>query len=136
MSEEKVPYHAHSSHPSHEHQELHVAASVAATQAAVQAVTDASNQPAPAPIKGLSIGRIVHFVLPDGPGKGEHRPAIIVNIWDKASGKVNLQVFMDGSNDVPTYYRDDYAPDTKWETSVHHSDTHEPRTWHFPELVP
>lgn len=46
-----------------------------------------------------SIGRIVHFILPTG----EHRPAIIVKVWDRApheSTPVNLQVFTDGENEA------------------------------------
>jgi hypothetical protein len=72
-----------------------------------------------------SIGRIVHFVLPSG----EHRPAIIVRIWDfvpTASSSVQLQVFTDGSNDGLNY--------VEWRTSVHQdAETKAPGTWHEPE---
>jgi hypothetical protein len=45
---------------------------------------------------GLTEGRIVHFVMPDD----EHRPAIVVKVWNKETGYVNLQVFTDGKNDI------------------------------------
>lgn len=52
-------------------------------------------------MEGLTEGRIVHYVLPDGNHEGEHRPAIIVKVWNKTTGYVNLQVFVDGTNDYP-----------------------------------
>ena len=49
-----------------------------------------------------SIGRIVHYILDEGPHAGEHRPAIIVQIWGTTpSAAVNLQVFTDSENDFP-----------------------------------
>ena len=73
-----------------------------------------------------SIGRIVHYVLPDGTYPGEHRPAIIVRTWSPTT--VQLQVFVDGTNDY-----DDYAG-TIWATSVSQDEeTKAPRTWHWPE---
>jgi hypothetical protein len=74
-----------------------------------------------------SIGRVVHFVLPEGPHKGEHRPAIIVRVW--SDEMVNLQVFTDGQNDD--------ADDVEWVTSAHQDTSgQELRTWHWPEYVP
>ena len=77
-----------------------------------------------------SLGRMVHYVLPDGPNAGEHRPAVIVRVW--GSDAVNLQVFMDGGNDGAPYL----AAGLLWATSVKRSDTPTPRTWHWPEYVP
>ena len=78
-----------------------------------------------------SVGRIVHYVLPDGRSKGEHRPAIIVRIWDeypKPESMCQLQVFTDGNNDE--------LPNVLWATSVHQdAETKAPRTWHWPEFV-
>ena len=89
---------------------------------------------------GLAIGRIVHYVMPDG----KHRPAIVVNIWGE-SGMSNLQVITDGSNDLP------YTPEEKekfsnfgmdadavrhghiWKTSISFSEEPQPNTWHWPE---
>ncbi len=73
-------------------------------------------------------GQIVHYVLPDGPNAGAHRPAIITEVW--SGGYVNLQVFVDGTND----YRD-YSG-TVWATSIEYSEEAGLRTWHWPEFVP
>lgn len=79
-------------------------------------------------MKGLTEGRIVHYVIPDGPKGGEHRPAMIVRIWDAHTGYVNLQVFFDGTNDGHA------AQQPEWVTSVSYSkDTTQPRTWHWIE---
>jgi hypothetical protein len=78
-------------------------------------------------MEGLTEGRIVHFVLPDGNHAGEHRAAMIVKVWNATTGYVNLQVFIDGSNDYPQ------ATGPMWATSVEYSDVHEPRTWHWIE---
>ena len=84
-------------------------------------------------IEGLIEGRIVHFV--PGPNDGfsspeEHRPAVIVRVWDRTgdSGSVQLQVFTDGGNDGPGK-----ASGLFWAMSVMHSERPEPRTWHFIE---
>lgn len=74
-----------------------------------------------------AIGRIVHCVLPDG----QHRPAIIVRVWDQYRGldgvpMVNLQVFTDQTNDG-------FQGGTEWRTSVHFDASDEPGTWHWPE---
>lgn len=79
-------------------------------------------------IEGLTPGRIVHYVLDED----EHRPAIIVRVWDKVQGTSNLQVFVDGENDAK------YLPGLKigmtfHATSVLHSDKGEKGTWHFVE---
>lgn len=49
------------------------------------------------PLEGLTVGHIVHFVMPDG----QHRPAIITNVWDTNhyNGCSNLTVFTDWTND-------------------------------------
>lgn len=80
------------------------------------------------PLAGLTEGRMVHFVLPDGRSAGEHRPAVVVRVWNKATGYVNLQVLTDGSNDG-----DLYAAGVYWATSVTYSEGKEPRTWHWIE---
>ncbi|MEA2722608.1 MAG: hypothetical protein QOH59_379 [Gemmatimonadales bacterium] len=75
-----------------------------------------------------SIGRQVHYVLPDGPHAGEHRPATIVRVW--SGTMVNLQVLSDGSNDGQGYEHG-----LVWVTSVDYSDDPRPRSWHWPEFV-
>lgn len=93
-----------------------------------------------APQQVPSIGRIVHYILPSGPKKGEHRPALIVKVWESDAhpdghpdNLVQLQVFTDGANDGA-----EYAPGLHWATSVHRADAHlhEFGTYHFPEYVP
>jgi hypothetical protein len=83
---------------------------------------------------GLIEGRMVHFVMPSG----EHRPAVVVRVWhisDSPEGYSNLLVFVDGSNDVKRSEGDPNKEPvtTIWETSVHYSENHEPRTWHWIE---
>lgn len=84
-----------------------------------------------------SIGRTVHFVLPSG----EHRPAIIVRLFDQAPTEksyVQLQVFIDGSNDSAQIHESERLPNTTtvWRTSVAQDPTGKiPGTWHEPERV-
>jgi hypothetical protein len=72
-----------------------------------------------------SIGRIVHFVIPDG----QHRPAIVVRVWPDEYGPglpgYNLQVFTDDRNDG-------LAP-VLWRTSVKLVEGSQPGTCHWPE---
>ena len=89
---------------------------------------------------GLTEGRIVHYVMPNG----NHRPAIIVNAWKELSppcdGYANLQVFTDGTNDligVPDVFKDHLnaiASGTWWVTSICNDETDKERgTWHWIE---
>jgi hypothetical protein len=82
-----------------------------------------------------SVGRVVHYVLEDGPNTGQHRAAIIVRVWgDHPDAPVNLHVFLDGSNDVKPH---NDGPTALWRTSVQRDDTGQKlRTWHWPEFVP
>lgn len=77
-------------------------------------------------MEGLVKGRIVHYVMEDGPHAGDYRPAIIVRIWDHDTGCANLQVFTDGENDGPRY-----ASGLAWKTSREYSAGQEPGTWHW-----
>lgn len=79
-------------------------------------------------MEGLTEGRIVHYVLPDGPHQGEHRPAIVVKVWSKDVGTSNLQVFVDGENDG-------YPAGTNvvWKTSITYSENPVSGTWHWIE---
>jgi hypothetical protein len=74
-----------------------------------------------------SLGRIVHFVLPDGPHAGQSRAAIITSVHGPKL--VNLTVFLDQSGDMgqgkdfqitDRYWSRDYGPDGA------------PGTWHWP----
>ncbi len=82
---------------------------------------------------GLTEGRIVHYVMPDG----KHRPAIIVQVWqqaDMSTGYANLVVFVDGANDLH-YPSTPDKPDqvTLWKTSIYYSDEKKVNTWHWIE---
>lgn len=85
-------------------------------------------------VEGLTEGRIVHFV-PRARTAGEynsthnpesHMPAIVVRVWDKEIGSVNLQVFTDNSNDG-------FNENVVWRTCVVYSEEPKPYTWHFLE---
>lgn len=75
-----------------------------------------------------SVGRIVHYVLPEGAGRGHDRPAVIVRVWEEHPthrSAVNLMVFTDSMNDG--------LPEIYWQTSRYQDDGHEFGTWHEPE---
>jgi hypothetical protein len=79
----------------------------------------------------LSVGRIVHFVTENG----EHRPAIVVQVWNKESGCCNMQVFLDGTNDAKeNFSREQLDRGLAWVTSVMYSEEPKPRTWHWPKI--
>lgn len=77
-------------------------------------------------MEGLTEGRMVHVVLPDGPSAGQHRPAVIVKVWSQDAGTSNLQVFVDGSNDG-------FDENVVWMTSRVYSEEKLPGTWHWIE---
>jgi hypothetical protein len=75
-------------------------------------------------VDGLTEGRIVHFVMPDG----QHRAAIVVNAFQgqedakpPVDGMCNLMVFLD---------RMDHGFPFQFELSCPHSQDKEPGTWH------
>lgn len=84
---------------------------------------------------GLTEGRIVHFVMPNG----QHRPAIVVHVWNKTSGVSNLTVFSDWTNDthnLPNAFHnpDDIAHGMFWVTSANpDEETKKSGTWHWIE---
>ncbi|MGN6563420.1 MAG: hypothetical protein ACTHMU_12245 [Thermomicrobiales bacterium] len=81
---------------------------------------------------GLTEGRMVHYVLPDGRGKGEHRPAVVVHVWrqyqEQMPGYSNLLVFTDAENDG--FFTSEAV---QWRTSVHYNAEGKPGTWHWIE---
>lgn len=82
------------------------------------------------PLSGLTEGRMVHFVLPNG----EHRPAVIVRVWHvtgACDGYVNLQVFTDGTNDGQ-----ENAAGIVWKTSICFDENKSVGTWHWIEYAP
>lgn len=85
---------------------------------------------------GLTEGRIVHFVMPNG----EHRPAMVVKVWSKEVGRCNLQVFTDGNNDAQVVVASNFAATSQvksglwWQTSIAFDDQDKaPGTWHWIE---
>ena len=85
-----------------------------------------------------TVGRIVHYVL----ANGEHRPAIVVS--ETKSNIVNIQVFLDGSNDLSAELHDntlgaifehERVYGNAWRLSVHYANAKKKvtGTWHWPE---
>lgn len=78
-----------------------------------------------------SIGRIVHYVLSEGSFKGEHRPAIITQVWQPISnasnpGMSNLTVF-------PAQSGDFFSSGPQMVGSVLFNELGAEGTWHWPE---
>jgi len=94
-------------------------------------------------MEGLTEGRMVHYVMPNG----QHRPAIIVKVWDHqgVNGTSNLQVITDGPNDLPFTFEEkeqfknfgmvpeDVRHGHIWKTSILFSEEPKPGTWHWIE---
>jgi hypothetical protein len=78
----------------------------------------------PAPIPGLTPGRMVHYVL----SQDEHRPGIITKVNDATTGTINLVVFFDGELDGRSK---DYPQ--VWSKNVEYSEFNVVGTWHFIE---
>lgn len=72
--------------------------------------------------EGLGVGRIVHVRI-----DGRCRPAIVLHVWDKETGGVNLSVFPDGTND-PGHA--DVAHSQWWTSILPGEDAN---CWHWPE---
>ena len=70
----------------------------------------------------VDIGALVHFVLPHGVARGEHRPAVVVLVLE--SGAVNLQAFTDGGDQLPCPF---------FAGGVEQDEKAAPGTWHAPE---
>jgi hypothetical protein len=78
----------------------------------------------PAPIPGLTPGRMVHYVF----GQDAHRPAIITNVLDAVDGTVNLIVFFDGATDGRST-----TGSGEWVQNVEYSEFNVDYSWHFIE---
>jgi len=84
------------------------------------------------PLAGLTVGRMVHYLRPNG----LCRPAVVLHVWDAGredgDGLVQLAIFQDGTNDDP--YEGKMLG---WGSSVAYSsepsDTGPRQTWHWPE---
>lgn len=94
-------------------------------------------------LKGLTEGRIVHYVYDDKNVDCleplAHRPAMVVRVcphvwgYPPEEGRVNLQVFTDGSNDWRKSHPLEAFKGTYWATSVPYSAEPKPHTWHWIE---
>ncbi|MCL4553681.1 MAG: hypothetical protein M1565_00845 [Actinobacteria bacterium] len=87
-------------------------------------------------MEGLTEGRIVHYVLEDGPNAGHDRAAMIVKVWNRETGCCNLLVFLDGTNDGHKieYQAGGTIAPLLWKTSRLYSAEEGARgTWHWPE---
>lgn len=78
------------------------------------------------PAQPPSIGRIVHYVLMDGLGAGQHRPAMVVDV--NADGSIYLHFYLKMPADREAEYHDQ-------EKVFYDEATKEPGTWHYPEFV-
>ena len=80
-----------------------------------------------------TVGRIVHYTLPDGRNTGAVRPAIIVHVWGGDHPSVQLQVFTDSP---PEANSNDCLPPVMWRTSVMESESGdpEPGRYHWPKM--
>ena len=84
-----------------------------------------------------TVGRIVHYVMPDGQYPGEHRPAIVLKTWSPTC--VQLAVLVDGTNDYPHQQFKDARDGSQsipvvWRTSVCQDEVSKPGgSWHWPE---
>ena len=89
---------------------------------------------------GLTTGRIVHYVMPNG----THRPAIITNVFNDR-GLINVNVFTDYTNDVGytdaerqklrdfNIKSEEVAHGHIWRTSISFSEDPIPGSWHWIE---
>lgn len=81
----------------------------------------------------VSIGSRVLYVLDDGPGCGQARPATVVHLHN-STGLVNLQVLTDSTNNrhgLPV--GNDLLPPLMWKTSVSYNADKALGTWHWSE---
>lgn len=76
-----------------------------------------------------TVGRVVHYVLPEGKNAGQVRPAIVVDVWSATC--VNLRVFVDGLNDYP----DGIKLENEWKTSILEGNPDQLGRWFWPPRV-
>lgn len=87
-------------------------------------------------MEGLTPGRIVHYVMPNG----QNRPAIVTHVWNQ-EGCVNLTVFTDWLNDeIGTHNGLYWATSVLFNSqSIYNPETmrneYQPQTWHWIERV-
>jgi hypothetical protein len=85
----------------------------------------------PEAMPGLIEGRVVHYTLPDGKRRGEHRAATVSYVWDHGAGLVNLHVLLNGDMD----YAGHAHPGNNWlvEKVAFSADPKVEGCWHWME---
>jgi len=76
-------------------------------------------------------GRIVHYVIAEGPNAGQHRAAMIISAWDFCP--CNLILFRDQIGDEPGGVTPAVLPMHRMECVRHDEARYQPGTWHWPE---
>jgi len=82
----------------------------------------------------ISIGRTVRYGIgKDADGNVVERPAVVVRVWNKDTGAVNLQVFLDGGNDAGEFINGEQCRQgLAWKTSVTRTDAPAVGSWWWP----
>ncbi len=79
-----------------------------------------------APTQPPTLGRVIHYVLPDGRRAGEVRAAMVTNVFPSAAdGMCNGTVFLDQLNDADSK---GFFGSAKFDDSA----TPAQGTWHWP----
>ena len=80
--------------------------------------------------KAVEVGDVVHYVLPNGPNRGAHRPAVVVGVRNEYT--VDLQVLSDGHKGQEPM--GDMMPNVFWKPNCVRDETgHSEETWHARE---
>lgn len=86
-----------------------------------------------------TIGRIIHYVLPDGKNLGEVRAAMVTNVFPGVDeGICNGTVFLDELNDSGSsrYFGSaKYDESTRGDPDIVGVVHYKPGTWHWPPRV-
>ena len=77
-----------------------------------------------------TIGRIVHYRI----SERAVRPALIVEVFSEINGCSNLQVFVDGANDLGPFTMGECERGLAWRTSVVQGDGI--KQWQWPQREP
>jgi hypothetical protein len=70
----------------------------------------------------LTVGARVLFTLPEGPWRGETRPATVTHVHDGDRASLDWETDADR----------DGTPGIRWSALVHHDEAGAPGTWRWP----